>query len=40
VPKRFGLGWTLNFARAAAWVYLGGVVAVLILAAVFTRWIE
>jgi uncharacterized membrane protein len=40
VPKRFGLGWTLNFARAAAWVYLGGVVAVLILAAVFTRWIK
>ena len=25
VPKRFGWGWTLNFARPVAWVYLGGV---------------
>jgi uncharacterized membrane protein len=25
LPKRFGLGWTLNFARPASWIYLGGI---------------
>lgn len=25
VPKRFGLGWTLNFARPLSWVYLGAI---------------
>jgi uncharacterized membrane protein len=25
VPKRFGIGWTLNFARPAAWVYLAAI---------------
>ena len=27
LPKRFGFGWTLNFARPAAWVVVGGFVA-------------
>jgi uncharacterized membrane protein len=27
VPKRFGWGWTLNFARPVAWVYLAVVLA-------------
>jgi uncharacterized membrane protein len=31
VPKRYGLGWTLNFARPVAWVYIGGMVVVLTL---------
>jgi uncharacterized membrane protein len=31
VPKRYGLGWTLNFARPVAWVYIGGMVVVLVL---------
>ncbi|MGA7155224.1 MAG: DUF5808 domain-containing protein [Acidobacteriaceae bacterium] len=25
VPKRFGIGWTLNFARSLSWVYLGAI---------------
>jgi uncharacterized membrane protein len=25
VPKRFGLGWTLNFARPASWIYLAAI---------------
>ena len=28
VPKRFGWGWTLNFARPLSWLYIGGVLAV------------
>jgi uncharacterized membrane protein len=31
VPKRYGLGWTLNFARPVAWAYIGGMVVVLVL---------
>jgi uncharacterized membrane protein len=31
VPKRYGLGWTLNFARPVTWVYIGGMVVVLVL---------
>jgi uncharacterized membrane protein len=26
VPKRLGVGWTLNFARPLAWIYVGGLV--------------
>jgi len=40
VPKRWGVGWTFNFARPAAWVLLGAlllgpllVVSVLLLLA-------
>ena len=29
VEKRFGVGWTLNFARPSAWVFIGAVVAVI-----------
>lgn len=28
LPERFGIGWTVNFARPAAWALLGGLVAV------------
>ena len=28
VPKRTGLGWTLNFAHRASWVVLGSTVLV------------
>jgi uncharacterized membrane protein len=28
VPKRYGFGWTLNFARPVAWMYLGGMALV------------
>jgi uncharacterized membrane protein len=30
VPKRFGIGWTLNFGRPASWIVLGALVAVVI----------
>jgi uncharacterized membrane protein len=40
VPKRFGLGWTLNFARPTAWFYIGGLVAFLSLITVVSRWIK
>jgi len=40
VPKRYGLGWTLNFARTTAWLYIGGVVAFLALITVLGRWIK
>jgi uncharacterized membrane protein len=40
VPKRFGLGWTLNFARPTAWFYIGGLVAFLSLITVVGRWIK
>jgi uncharacterized membrane protein len=29
VPKRLGVGWTLNFARPLAWIYMGGLVVFL-----------
>ena len=32
VPERFGVGWTINCARPAAWAIFGGVV---VLTAVF-----
>lgn len=28
VPKRFGWGWTFNFARPSAWLYLGAILLV------------
>ncbi|WP_067932285.1 DUF1648 domain-containing protein [Alicyclobacillus kakegawensis] len=34
VPKRFGVGWTLNMARPGAWVFLVAIVAVPVLLAV------
>jgi len=32
VPKRFGWGWTLNFARPVAWAYLLGILFLAIIA--------
>ncbi|HUX66240.1 MAG TPA: DUF5808 domain-containing protein [Terriglobales bacterium] len=34
VPKRFGWGYTLNFASGWAWVVMGGLFAVLAMGAV------
>jgi uncharacterized membrane protein len=36
VPKRYGLGWTLNFARPLAWGYIGGVLLLVVLIVVVT----
>ena len=33
VEKRFGVGWTLNFARPTAWVFIGAVVVVIVASA-------
>jgi uncharacterized membrane protein len=30
VPKRFGFGWTLNFGRPIAWLFMAGVVLLLV----------
>jgi uncharacterized membrane protein len=34
VAKRYGWGWTLNFARPAAWAYVAAVLVIVALAAV------
>jgi uncharacterized membrane protein len=34
VAKRYGFGWTLNFARPAAWAYVAATVSFLVLVAV------
>ena len=31
LPERFGVGWTLNLGRPAAWAVVGGFVAVMAL---------
>ncbi|MBX6342828.1 MAG: hypothetical protein IRY97_10250, partial [Thermomicrobiaceae bacterium] len=36
VPKRFGVGWTLNFARPAAWIFLAAVVLLCALPGLLT----
>jgi uncharacterized membrane protein len=36
VSKRLGVGWTLNFARPLAWIYLGGVIAFIGAIAIFS----
>ncbi len=33
VEKRYGFGWTLNFARPASWFMLGGILLVVIVGA-------
>lgn len=40
VPKRYGLGWTLNFARPAAWLYTGGLLALLIGVKLLSHWLR
>jgi len=37
VPKRYGIGWTLNFAHPAAWLLLAALIAVPILVRIATR---
>ena len=36
VSKRLGVGWTLNFARPLAWIYLGGVIAFIAAITIFS----
>jgi uncharacterized membrane protein len=36
VPKRFGWGWTLNFARPQSWLYLGGTLLLALAASAIT----
>jgi uncharacterized membrane protein len=36
VPKRFGIGWTLNFGRPASWIFLALILAVVILAPILS----
>jgi uncharacterized membrane protein len=37
VPKRFGVGWTINFARPAAWIFIAAIVALTALPALLSR---
>jgi uncharacterized membrane protein len=39
VPKRFGWGWTLNFARLTAWVYLAAVILFAVLIGFVPHWL-
>ena len=36
VPKRFGIGWTINFGRPAGWAFLAVILAVLVLAPILS----
>lgn len=38
VPKRFGVGWTINVARPAAWVAVAGLVAVVVAFTLLVNW--
>jgi uncharacterized membrane protein len=40
VPKRFGIGWTLNFGRPASWIVLGAPVAVVIAGPLLSAFIR
>jgi uncharacterized membrane protein len=40
VPKRYGFGWTLNFARPAALLFTGGLVLVVVVSTLITFWIK
>ena len=35
VEKRFGVGWTNNFARPVSWLFIGGIAAVVIISLIF-----
>lgn len=37
VPKRTRLGWTLNFARPAAWAMLAAIIALVIAVKIIAR---
>ena len=34
LPKRFGVGWTVNMAKPAAWAFFGGIILLSVLFAV------
>ena len=34
MPERFGIGWTINFARPAAWILIGCFLAADVLCAI------
>ena len=36
VPKRFGIGWTLNLGRPVSWLIMAGLVAICVVAVVAT----
>lgn len=36
VPKRFGIGWTLNLGRPASWLIVAGLVAICVAVLVAT----
>ena len=38
VPKRFGVGWTINVARPAAWAMMAGLVALIVVFALLVNW--
>ncbi|MCL6517945.1 DUF5808 domain-containing protein [Alicyclobacillus sp.] len=38
VPKRFGIGWTLNFARPGAWLVLIGILALAAIPGLLAWW--
>ncbi|WP_262887353.1 DUF5808 domain-containing protein [Mucilaginibacter agri] len=35
VPKRSGLGWTVNFAHTRSWIFTGVIVAVILAAVIY-----
>lgn len=37
VPKRFGIGWTFNFAHPIAWVILAAIIAIPALISIFSK---
>jgi uncharacterized membrane protein len=40
VPRRSGLGLTVNFAHPAAWRLLGGIVAAMVLTTILATYLE
>jgi uncharacterized membrane protein len=40
VPKRVGIGWTLNFGRPTSWIVLGALVAVVIAGPLLSRFVH
>lgn len=40
VPKRYGWGWTFNFARPSSWVLLGVVLSPILTVAVLVVWVK
>ncbi|SEP02598.1 hypothetical protein SAMN05518847_114100 [Paenibacillus sp. OV219] len=40
VPKRHGIGWTMNFGRPLGWVILLGILAVPVLIVGIVAWVK